>query len=131
MAQLRVGLAQIDSIVGDLAGNSDEVSRWTAQAAQQGCHVVVFPEMMLTGYPPEDLVLRASFVQASLDALTVLARRLADEGAGEIAVVVGYCGRSDAPAPAVGRPAGEPHNAAAVLYGGAVVASYAKHHLPN
>ena len=131
MAQLRVGLAQIDSIVGDLSGNSDEVSRWTVQAAEQGCHVVVFPEMMLVGYPPEDLVLRASFVQASLDALTALARRLAAEGAGEIAVVVGYCGRSASPAPAVGRPAGEPQNAAAVLYGGAVVASYAKHHLPN
>ena len=131
MAQLRVGLAQIDSIVGDLTDNSDEVSRWTQQAADQGCHVVAFPEMMLTGYPPEDLVLRASFVQASLDALTVLASRLAVEGHGEIAVVVGYCGRSKAPAPAVGRPAGEPQNAVAVLYGGAVVASYAKHHLPN
>jgi len=87
--------------------------------------------MVLTGYPPEDLVLRASFVQASLDALEALAVRLADEGAGELAVVVGYCGRSEQPAPALGRPAGEPQNSAAVLHRGRVVSRYAKHHLPN
>jgi NAD+ synthase (glutamine-hydrolysing) len=131
MAQLRIGLAQVDSTVGDLTGNADAVSRWTAHALQRGCHLVAFPEMMLTGYPPEDLVLRGSFVQASLAALEALATRLADEGAGETAVVVGYCGRSDRPAPALGRPAGEPQNAAAVLHGGRVVARYAKHHLPN
>src|SRR5690242_20044121 len=90
--------------------------------------------MMLTGYPPEDLVLRSSFVAASLQALDSLAQRLADEGAGDVAVVVGYCGRSEKPlqtAPALGRPAGEPQNAAALLHGGKVVARYAKHHLPN
>jgi len=131
MAQLRVGLAQVDEVVGDLVGNADAVSAWTAQALAQGCHLVAFPEMVLTGYPPEDLVLRASFVQASLDALEVLAVRLAAEGAGALAVVVGYCGRTEQPAPAVGRPAGEPQNSAAVLHGGRVVARYAKHHLPN
>ena len=87
--------------------------------------------MALTGYMPEDLVLRRSFVQASLDALEKLARRLADEGAGDIAVVVGYCDRSHRPAPAVGRPAGEPQNAAALIWQGQVVTTYAKHHLPN
>jgi NAD+ synthase (glutamine-hydrolysing) len=134
MAQLRIGLAQVDSTVGDLPGNADVVSTVTRQALDRGCHVVAFPEMMLTGYPPEDLVLRSSFVAASLQALDALATRLADEGCGEIAVVVGYCGRSERPLetpPAVGRPAGEPQNAAAVLYGGRVVARYAKHHLPN
>ncbi len=131
MAQLRVGLAQVDSTVGDLAGNADVVSTWARRAVDKGCHLVAFPEMMLTGYPPEDLVLRAWFVQASLDGLEALAVRLADEGAGEVAVVVGYCGRSDRPAPAVGRPAGEPQNSAAVLFGGRVVSRYAKHHLPN
>ena len=69
--------------VGDLAGNADIVSRWTAQAVEQGCHLVAFPEMILTGYPAEDLVLRSSFVQASMDGLEALATRLADEGAGE------------------------------------------------
>ncbi len=131
MAQLRIGLAQIDTTVGDLPGNADLVSRWTGDAAEQGCHLVVFPEMTLTGYPPEDLVLRGSFVQASLDALVTLATRLDDEGHGDLAVVVGYCGRSERPSPSVGRPAGEPTNAAAVLHGGKIVARYAKHHLPN
>ncbi len=131
MPQLRVGLAQVDPVVGDLPGNADLVSSWTAQALSRGCHVVAFPEMVLTGYPAEDLVLRGSFVQASLDALEALARRLADEGAGELAVVVGYCGRSETPSPALGRPAGEPQNSAAVLFGGRVVSRYAKHHLPN
>ena len=111
MAQLRIGLAQVDPVVGDLPGNADLVSRWTGQAVAQGCHLVAFPEMVLTGYPPEDLVLRHAFVQASLDALEALAVRLADEGAGAIAVVVGYCGRTERPAPALGRPAGEPQNA--------------------
>ncbi|MCY7365576.1 MAG: NAD+ synthase [Frankiaceae bacterium] len=131
MAQLRIGLAQVDPVVGDLPGNADLVSGWTARAVARGCHLVAFPEMVLTGYPPEDLVLRHAFVQASLDALEALAVRLAEEGAGEVAVVVGYCGRTDRPAPALGRPAGEPQNSAAVLYGGRVVSRYAKHHLPN
>ncbi len=131
MPQLRVGLAQIDTTVGDLAGNSDLVSAYVGHAVKAGCHAVVFPEMTLTGYMPEDLVLRASFVQASIDATQALAARLEAEGAGEIAVVVGFCDRSHRPAPAVGRPAGEPQNAAAVLWRGQVVATYAKHHLPN
>ena len=131
MAQLRIGLAQVDHVVGDLTGNADLVAGWTQEALAQGCHLVAFPEMVLTGYPPEDLVLRPSFVRASLDALEALAVRLADEGAGELAVVVGYCGRTEISAPAVGRPAGEPQNSAAVLHRGQVVARYAKHHLPN
>jgi NAD+ synthase (glutamine-hydrolysing) len=131
MPQLRVGLAQVDTTVGDLAGNAALVSAWTAHARQAGCHVVAFPEMTLTGYMPEDLVLRRSFVDASLAAVTALAQRLDEEGSGDVAVVVGYCDRSHRPAPAVGRPAGEPQNAAAVLWRGEVVATYAKHHLPN
>ena len=131
MAQLRIGLAQVDATVGDLNGNARLVSGYAQHAVAAGCHLVAFPEMFLTGYPPEDLVLRSSFVQASLDALEQLAARLADEGAGELAVVLGYCGRTETSAPAVGRPAGEPQNAAAVLHRGRVVARYAKHHLPN
>ena len=131
MPSLRVGLAQIDTTVGDLPGNADLVSSYVQHAVAAGCHLVVFPEMTLTGYMPEDLVLRRSFVQASLDTLQTLAGRLAAEGAGATAVVVGYCDRSSRPAPAVGRPAGEPQNAAAVLWQGTVVAHYAKHHLPN
>jgi NAD+ synthase (glutamine-hydrolysing) len=129
--QLRVGLAQVDTTVGDLSGNADLVSTYVEHARTAGCHVVVFPEMTLTGYMPEDLVLRASFVQASIEAVHALAARLAEEGAGDLAVVVGFCDRSHRPAPAVGRPAGEPQNAAAVLWQGRVAATYAKHHLPN
>jgi NAD+ synthase (glutamine-hydrolysing) len=131
MPQLRVGLAQIDTTVGDFAGNADLISTYTEHARSSGCHAVVFPEMTLTGYMPEDLVLRATFVQASLDALDALALRLQAEGAGDIAVVVGYCDRSRRPAPAVGRPAGEPQNACALIWRGRVITSYAKHHLPN
>lgn len=131
MPQLRVGLAQVDTTVGDLPGNAQVVRTYTQHALAAGCHLVVFPELTLTGYMPEDLVLRGSFVQASIDTLHQLAGQLLADGAGETAVVVGYCDRSDRPAPALGRPAGEPQNAAAVLWRGQVMARYAKHHLPN
>ncbi len=129
--QLRVALAQIDVTVGDLTGNADCVVRETAHAAAEGAHLVAFPEMALTGYPPEDLVLRRSFVRASQAAVHRLAERLAGDGYGDIAVVVGYLDACPDPAERVGRPAGEPQNAAAILYDGRVVATYAKHHLPN
>ncbi|MGF7234765.1 MAG: NAD+ synthase [Frankia sp.] len=131
MARLRVALAQIDLTVGDLEGNADLVAAWTKQAAARGAHLVAFPEMALTGYPAEDLVLRPSFQEASREALERLARRVADEGSGEVAVIVGYLDRSPTRSVAVGRPAGEPQNAAALLWRGEVVARYAKHHLPN
>ncbi|HVA60176.1 MAG TPA: NAD+ synthase [Mycobacteriales bacterium] len=131
MAQLRVALAQIDLTVGDLTGNTDLVVRWTRHAAGRGAHLVLFPEMALTGYPPEDLVLRRSFVEASRAGLERLAGRLVDEGVGDVAVVVGYLDRNPDPTPMLGRPAGEPQNASAFVHGGRVVASYAKHHLPN
>ena len=87
--------------------------------------------MMLTGYPVEDLALRASFVDASAAAVATAARRLAAEGLGGIAVVTGYLDRRTGLAPRVGLPAGAPLDAAALLYAGAVAAPSAKHHLPN
>ncbi len=131
MAQLRVALAQIDTTVGDLDGNAELVVRWTRHAAEQGAHLVAFPEMALTGYPPEDLVLRSSFVAASVAGLERLAARLRDERLGHLAVVVGYLGSAGPAAERLGRPHGEPQNAAAMLCDGRVVARYAKHHLPN
>ncbi|GAA3396288.1 NAD+ synthase [Streptomyces roseoviridis] len=131
MPQLRLALNQIDSTVGDLAGNAEAVVHWTRHSAEQGAHLVAFPEMALTGYPVEDLALRPSFVEASRAALRSLARRLADEGFGELPVVVGYLDRSERAEPRLGRPAGSPENAAAVLYRGEVVLRFAKHHLPN
>ncbi|AZK93801.1 MULTISPECIES: NAD+ synthase [Streptomyces] len=131
MPQLRLALNQIDATVGDLGGNAEAVVRRTRQAAEQGAHLVAFPEMMLTGYPVEDLALRSSFVDASRASLTALAARLADEGLGGVPVIVGYLDRSDTAQPKYGQPAGAPRNAAAVLHGGEVVLGFAKHHLPN
>ncbi|MFE0452329.1 NAD+ synthase [Streptomyces sp. NPDC058914] len=131
MPQLRLALNQIDSRVGDLAGNTETILRWTRHSAEQGAHLVAFPEMALTGYPVEDLALRSSFVEASRAALRTLAARLADEGFGGLPVVVGYLDRSETAQPKYGQPAGAPQNAAAVLHGGEVVLAFAKHHLPN
>ncbi|AXK35377.1 NAD+ synthase [Streptomyces armeniacus] len=131
MPQLRLALNQIDSTVGDLDGNSAAVVHWTRHSVQQGAHLVAFPEMMLTGYPVEDLALRPSFVEASRAALRALARRLDAEGFGDTPVVVGYLDRVEQPQPRYGQPAGAPQNAAAVLHGGEVVLTFAKHHLPN
>ncbi|MFD7493474.1 NAD+ synthase [Streptomyces sp. NPDC059832] len=131
MPQLRLALNQIDSTVGDLAGNSEAIVHWTRHSAEQGAHLVAFPEMVLTGYPVEDLALRPSFVEASRQALRALAARLDAEGFGELPVVVGYLDRSETAQPRYGQPAGSPRNAAAVLHRGQVALTFAKHHLPN
>ncbi|WP_112467293.1 NAD+ synthase [Streptomyces triticisoli] len=131
MPQLRLALNQIDSRVGDLAGNTDTIVRWTRDSAERGAHLAVFPEMALTGYPVEDLALRSSFVEASRAALRALAARLAEEGLGELPVLVGYLDRCETAQPKYGMPAGAPQNAAAVLHRGEVVLTFAKHHLPN
>src|SRR5712664_3754950 len=128
---LRVGLAQVNATVGDLAGNAEIIVEWTRRAAARGARVVVFPEMALTGYPVEDLALRASFVEASIAAVRDVAERLNVEGLGGVAVVVGYLDRRAGLAPRTGLPAGAPLDAAAVLHGGRVVITSAKHHLPN
>ncbi|MFJ6437684.1 NAD+ synthase [Streptomyces sp. NPDC091416] len=131
MPQLRLALNQIDSTVGDLAGNTESIVHWTRHSAEQGAHLVAFPEMALTGYPVEDLALRSSFVEASREALRALAARLDAEGFGELPVVVGYLDRSESAAPRYGQPAGSPRNAAAVLHRGQIALNFAKHHLPN
>ncbi|MGO4760352.1 nitrilase-related carbon-nitrogen hydrolase, partial [Streptomyces sp. 2MCAF27] len=117
--------------VGDLDGNTESIVHWTRHSAEQGAHLVAFPEMVLTGYPVEDLALRSSFVEASRAALRALAARLEDEGFGELPVVVGYLDRSERAQPRFGQPAGAPQNAAAVLHRGEVILTFAKHHLPN
>ncbi|MFD4757740.1 NAD+ synthase [Streptomyces sp. NPDC058439] len=131
MPQLRLALNQIDSTVGDLPGNAEAIVHWTRHSAEQGAHLVAFPEMMLTGYPVEDLALRSSFVEASRQALRALAGRLDAEGFGELPVVVGFLDRSETAQPRYGQPAGAPQNAAAVLHRGQVALTFAKHHLPN
>ena len=131
MTKLRIALAQVNATVGDLDGNAELIVAWTRRAAERGARVVVFPEMMLTGYPVEDLALRASFVEASIATLHAVAARLGAEGLGGIAVVTGYLDRRTDLAARTGLPAGAPQDAAALLYGGRVVITSAKHHLPN
>ncbi|NAZ86939.1 NAD+ synthase [Kineococcus indalonis] len=137
MPQLRVAMAQVDTTVGDLDGNVRTVREWARRAAQEGAHLLLLPETAVTGYPVEDLALRRSFVDASKRAVGRLAAELADDGLGELVVVVGYVDRSPERERGATRPGGPsggrdlPQNCAAVLHRGRVVARYAKHHLPN
>jgi NAD+ synthase (glutamine-hydrolysing) len=131
MPVMRIGLAQVNATVGDLDGNAELIIQWTRRAAEQGAALVVFPEMMLTGYPVEDLALRASFVDASVATLRATAERLADEGLGGVAVVTGYLDRRTGMRSRVGLPAGAPLDAAALLHAGGIAVTSAKHHLPN
>jgi NAD+ synthase (glutamine-hydrolysing) len=131
VVQLRVALAQINPVVGDLEGNAAAVLRWARQAADQGAHIIAFPEMALTGYPVEDLALRRSFQDASRAALVDVAQQLGRDGLGDRLVVLGYLDGAPDRSATLGTPAGAPQNAAALIYDGRVVARYAKHHLPN
>jgi NAD+ synthase (glutamine-hydrolysing) len=131
MPRLRIALAQVNSTVGDLAGNAQTIVEWTRRAAARGADLVLFPEMMLTGYPVEDLALRDSFVDASIAAMRDTAARLAAEGLGGISVVAGYLDRQAGLASRTGQPASAALNAAALLHGGDVAVTTAKHHLPN
>ena len=120
IGQLRVALAQVNPTVGALAANTELVLEYAGKASAAGAHLLVFPEMVLTGYPVEDLALRQSFRSASKQALASLAARLVDYG--EIVSVVGYLEESANK---------RPQNAVAIIYRGQVVATYIKHHLPN
>jgi NAD+ synthase (glutamine-hydrolysing) len=131
VAQLRLALAQINPVVGDLDGNAGQVLRWARLAADQGAHVLAFPEMALTGYPVEDLALRRSFQDASRAALADVARALARDGLGALLVILGYLDATPDASAVLGIPAGAPQDAAAYLHDGRVVGRYAKHHLPN
>ncbi|MGH2830970.1 MAG: nitrilase-related carbon-nitrogen hydrolase, partial [Actinomycetota bacterium] len=116
MRTLRLALAQVDSTVGDLRGNGLLVRRWLAKAEAAEADLAVFPEMTLTGYPPEDLVLRPAFIDDSIATL----KRLATD-VGRTAAVVGFVDRSRHGI----------HNAAALLYNGRIRGIYHKQHLPN
>ena len=131
MPQLRLALAQVDPTVGDLAGNAALVTSRVRDAAATGAHLVAFPEMVLTGYPVEDLALRGSYVEASRRALEALAGDLAGAGLGDVVAVVGFLDRVERAADSLGVPRGSPQNAVAALHRGRVAVRQAKHHLPN
>lgn len=126
-----VALAQINTTVGDLPGNARQVAQAARAAYAQGARLVVAPELALTGYPPEDLLLRPAFLQACEAQLDALAAELAEyEG---LHVVVGHPAAwhqaEDVRSKSRSLPAC--FNAASVLAGGRVVGTYAKRELPN
>jgi NAD+ synthase (glutamine-hydrolysing) len=132
MPTLRIALAQTNSTVGDLDGNAAAVVEWTRRAQEAGAHLVAFGEMMLTGYPVEDLVFRKSFVEASRERVVSLAADLDAAGLGDTVVVCGYLD-ADGPArlDADARTDAGPRDALAVMHRGEVKVRYFKHHLPN
>lgn len=115
---LSIALAQINPVVGDVAGNIQRIRDARAKAARDGAQLVVFPELTVSGYPPEDLVLKAAFLDAVEDAVEALAQDTADNGP---ALLVGAPWRVD----------GKVHNAVLLLDHGKVTATRLKHHLPN
>ena len=116
--QIRVALAQINPTVGDLSGNAAQIMHQAQLAHTAGAHLITFPEMVLTGYPVEDLALRSTFRQSSRRAIQDIAPQLPPE----LAAVIGYLDES---------PDGKPQNAVALIYQGKIQATYIKHHLPN
>ena len=115
--KLRVALAQINPTVGDLEGNAALILAHAESAANNSAHVVLFPEMALTGYPVEDLALRPSFQVASAKSIEVLAAAFPPK----LVSIVGYLDAVD----------GAPQNRVAVISGGKILATYTKCHLPN
>jgi len=115
MLSLRVALAQINPTVGDLEGNTAKIIDYIDRAREAGAAVVAFPELALTGYPPEDLLLKPQFIQENLDLL----REIAEHTSG-ITAVVGFVDADD-----------DIYNAAAILHDGAIVHAYHKVFLPN
>lgn len=117
-SQLQVVLAQIDPIVGDVAGNTRKVLAATQQAKQDyAAELVVFPELCLTGYPPEDLLLRPGLLKRVNKALTTLCQQIED-----ISIIVGH---------PVGEVGKELFNAASVIQNHQIIAQYLKQKLPN
>lgn len=115
MENLRVSLAQINTTVGDIGGNSELIVSYTERAREIGSAVVAFPELAVTGYPPEDLLLKTSFIDDNIACLRQLASYSRD-----ITMVVGFVDVGE-----------DIYNAAAVLHGGEVRGVYHKMFLPN
>lgn len=113
---VRIALAQINPTIGDLPGNTALVQRYVEQAKAAGVDVVAFPEMVVTGYPPDDLLLKKSFIADSHAALEIIASTTTG-----IAALVGYVDHHN----------GRLYNAAALISDGRIAGVYRKHHLPN
>ena len=116
--KLRLALAQVNPTVGDLAGNGALIAATVTSAKESGADIVVFPEMIVTGYPVEDLALRPSFQIASKAMIAEIAASIS----GQIVAVVGYLDTSQD---------GAPQNAVAIIHERQIKARYVKRHLPN
>ncbi|MDX1620822.1 MAG: NAD+ synthase [Nitriliruptorales bacterium] len=131
MATLRVALAQLDVRVGDIDGNVERILGAWRDAHERGADLVVTSELSVTGYPPEDLLLKPEFVAANLEAVD----RLAAQGPSGTAIVVGYVGAEESHDEPddwdVTVSARDLHNSAALLADGEVVGTYNKWRLPN
>ncbi len=115
MTPFRIAQAQINCTVGDLTGNTEKICQSIQQARSLNADIVSFPELAITGYPPEDLVLKPQFIADNIDALQVIAAE-----AKGIVVIVGFVDKVNGL-----------YNAAAILSQGKVRGAYHKHHLPN
>lgn len=122
---LRVALAQVNPVVGDLEGNAKLVFEAVSKAVSSEADVVVFPEMVLTGYPVEDLALRPAFQKASIDRVHKLATEIKELGAGNLLIIVGYLDQDATSGTA------KPNNAVALIHDGQIKGKYVKRHLPN
>jgi NAD+ synthase (glutamine-hydrolysing) len=112
---LRIALAQINPTVGDFEGNVSKIIDYIEGSVKAGAQIVVFPELAITGYPPEDLLLKTHFIEDNLEALRKVQKKVKD-----IIAVVGFVDRRD-----------DIYNAAAVVYNKKLVGTYHKMYLPN
>jgi len=115
MRRLRIGLAQVNVTVGDIPGNTRKILEWIERGRAGGCDLLAFPELAVTGYPPEDLLFKPQFIEANLRALQELIP--ASRG---LTAIVGFVDRRDGI-----------YNAAAILHDGVLAGVYHKQHLPN
>ena len=115
MKKVRLALAQINSTVGDIEGNTEKIISLIKEAKAKDCDIIAFPELAITGYPPEDLLFKTSFIKANLKALEKIASYSRN-----IISIIGFVDKNK-----------DIYNAAAVLLDGKIVAKYHKNHLPN
>ncbi|MDH5203866.1 MAG: NAD+ synthase [Nitrospirota bacterium] len=115
MKTLRLALAQINPTVGDFEDNVSKIINYIEEASKDGVQVVAFPELAITGYPPEDLLLKPQFIEDNLDAL-----KKVQENVGDITAIVGFVDRND-----------DIYNAAAIMYNKTLIDTYHKMYLPN
>ena len=115
MRSLRIALAQINPTIGDFEGNTSKILSCIKKAKKVGVQLVAFPELAITGYPPEDLLLKTKFIEDNLDALKKIQKNV-----GDITVIVGFVDRKD-----------DIYNSAAIIYNKKLIDTYHKMYLPN